>query len=157
MRPVGCRSTCSSTRWGRPTRRGRCWCPGCGSGSWRGGRYSRVARAGGGGYPSAVLPGLEWVRVGDLLRLREDASGTLLPTATEQQAIGWLRAEAQAEQEAARADAEATRADTEAAARTRAEAQAAQEAARADAEAGRAAAAEAELARLRAAIGRQGG
>ena len=126
---------------------------------WRlaGGRYARVARARGGGYPSAVLPGLEWVRVGDLLRLREEASGTLLPTATEQQAIGRLRAEAQAAQAADRANAEAARADTEATARSRAEAEAAREAARADAEAARAAQAEAELARLRAAIARQGG
>ena len=84
-----------------------------------------------------------------LVRLRDAGSGALLPTAAEKEAMGRLRAEAQARQEVARAEAEATRAeaeatraDAEAAARIRAEQQAAE--------------AEAELARLRALLASQG-
>ena len=127
------------------------------------GAYEVVTPGPGGGLPSAVLPGLEWVQVDRLVRLRDGGSGALLPTAAEKEAVGRLRAEAQARQEAARADAEAARATTQATARIRAEEQAKREVTRADAEAAarsraeqQASAAEAELARLRAMLAGQG-
>ena len=134
------------------------------------GAYEVVTPGPGGGLPSAVLPGLEWVQVDRLVRLRDGGSGALLPTAAEKEAMGRLRAEEQARQEAARADAEAlarrhakeqaavaatradaeaTRADAEASARLHAEWQAVAEATLAQTEAARADAADAELARLR--------
>ena len=105
---------------------------------WRlaGDRYEAVPSWQGGGIPSAVLNGLEWVQLGDLVRLRNVATGALLPTATEAEAAGRHLALAQAEAAAARADAEATRADAEAA--------------RADAEATARQLMAAELAQLRA-------
>lgn len=128
------------------------------------GAYEAGALGPGGGLPSAVLPGVEWVQVDRLVRLRDAGSGALLPTAAEKEAMSRLRAEAQARQEAARADAEATRAnvevtraDAEAEARLHAEGQAAAEAVRAQTEAARADAADAELARLREEIARLGG
>jgi len=127
------------------------------------GAYEVVTPGPGGGLPSAVLPGLEWVQVDRPVRLRDGGSGALLPTAAEKEAVGRLRAEAQARQEAARADAEAARATTQATARIRAEEQAKREVTRADAEAAarsraeqQASAAEAELARLRAMLAGQG-
>ena len=127
------------------------------------GAYEVVTPGPGGGLPSAVLPGLEWVQVDRLVRLRDGGSGALLPTAAEKEAVGRLRAEAQARQEAARADAEAARATTQATARIRAEEQAKREVTRADSEAAarsraeqQASAAEAELARLRAMLAGQG-
>ena len=140
---------------------------------WRlaGNSYQEVARVQGGGIPSAVLLGLEWVQVGGFLRLRGGATGELLPAAAEKEAAGRVRAERLAALQAARADAEA-------AARLRAERLAGQqasraneEATRADAEAARADAEtaarlraeelaiemKAELARLRAMISGQGG
>ena len=120
------------------------------------GTYDAVAPGPGGGLPSAVLPGLEWVQVDRLVRLRDVGSGALLPTAAEKEAMGRIRAEEQARQEAARADAaatradaEANRADAEASARLHAERQAAAEATLAQTEAARADTADAELARLR--------
>lgn len=71
------------------------------------GRYEAVAADPGGGVPSVVLAGAEWVHVGGLLRLRDEATGALLPTAKEKQAM--------------RADTEA-RADAEGEARRQAEA-----------------------------------
>ena len=146
------------------------------------GAYEAVAPGPGGGLPSVVLPGLEWVQVDRLVRLRDAGSGALLPTAAEKEAMGRLRAEAQARQEVARADAEvlarrqaeeqaavaagraeteaaragteAARADAEAEARLHAERQAAAEATLAQTEAARADAADAELARLREEIAR---
>ena len=104
------------------------------------GRYEAVAADPGGGLPSAVLAGLEWVQVGGLLRLRDGATGALLPTAEEKQSM--------------RADAEAARADAEAIARQRADAAAFAAAARADAEEEARRRAEADLALLRAEIAR---
>ena len=48
-------------------------------------RYVPVAAGPGGGVPSAVLPGLEWVQAGQFLRLRDVTTGAL-PTAAEKQA-----------------------------------------------------------------------
>jgi len=118
------------------------------------GRYDAVAADSGGGVPSTVLAGLEWVQVGGLLRLRDAATGTLLPTAEEKQA---MRAEAEArraEAEARRADIEAARADAEAVARQRSDAAAFAAATRADAEGEARRRAEADLALLRAEIAR---
>ena len=113
------------------------------------GAYEAAAPGPGGGLPSAVLPGLEWVQVDRLVRLRDAATGALLPTAAEKEAAGRLRAEEQARQEAARADAEAARADSEILSRLRAEEQSARAA-------DRASEAEAELTRLRALLAGQG-
>ena len=128
---------------------------------WRlvAGSYVAVEARPGGGVPSAVLPGLEWVQAGQFLRLRDVSSGALLPTAAEKEAAGRRRAEQAASEEAtarrqaeAAAAEEAVRAEAEIMARQRAEAHAAAEAARADTAATRADAADAELARLRAEI-----
>jgi len=130
---------------------------------WRlqGGNYAAVEAGPDGGVPSAVLPGLEWVQAGQFLRLREAATGALLPTDAEKEAAGRRRAEQAASEEAAArqraemtAAAEAARAEAEAMARWRAEAHAAAEAVRADTAATRADAADAELAWLRAEISR---
>ena len=144
---------------------------------WRleAGSYVAVEAGPGGGVPSAVLPGLEWVQAGQFLRLREAVIGAPLPTAAEKEAAGWRRAEAAAEEAVVgrrRAEAEAAeeavgrrraeaaaamgaaRADAEIVARRRAEAHAAAVAARADAAATRADAVDAELVRLRAEIAR---
>ena len=119
---------------------------------WRleGDHYVIVPAEKGGAIPSAVSEGLEWVQVGDFVRLRDIATGALLPTKVES-----IRARADAE--AACADAVAARAESEAVGRRIAEAWAAAEAARADAEAVRADSEAAarqlmmeELARLRA-------
>ena len=66
---------------------------------WRlvAGSYVAVEAGPGGGVPSAVLQGLEWVQAGQFLRLRDAATGVLLPAA--------------AEKDAARADTKARRAD----------------------------------------------
>ena len=133
---------------------------------WRleGDRYEASPIGASGGVPSAVLEGLEWVQLGELVRLRDIATGALLPTAAGSQAARADTEAAGRRRAEARAAAEAARADTEAAGRRRAEARAAAEAAsrqealdRATAEAARAeseAAArqlmEAELAQLRA-------
>lgn len=135
------------------------------------GAYEEVPVTATGGFPSAVLPGLEWVQVDRLVRLRDAATGELLPTAAEKEAVGRVRAERLAATQAARADAEAT-------ARMRAERLVATQATRADAEALRADAEalradaesaarlraeglavemEAELARLRAMLAGQSG
>ena len=123
---------------------------------WRleAGSYVAVEAGPGGGVPSAVLPGLEWVQAGQFLRLREAVTGAPLPTAAEKEAAGRLRAEAAAEEAVVgRRRAEAVAAE-EAVGRRRAEAAAAMGAARADAAATRADAVDAELARLRAEIAR---
>ena len=126
---------------------------------WRleGDRYEAIPIGASGGVPSAVLEGLEWVQLGDLVRLRDIATGALLPTAAGSQAA---RADAQAarvdieaasrQRAEARAAAEAARAESEAAGRQRAEARAAAEAARAESEAAARQLMEAELAQLRA-------
>jgi len=94
------------------------------------GRYERVMPHADGSVRCVTLPDYDWVVGGYLLRLRERATGLLVPTQKEQ-----ARAEAaQAEREAARADAEAMRAEVEAA-RAEAETMRAEvEAARAEAE-----------------------
>ena len=109
---------------------------------WRleGDRYEASPIGASGGVPSAVLEGLEWVQLGELVRLRDIATGALLPTAAGSQAAradteaaGRRRAEARAAAEAAsrqealdRATAEAARAESEAAARQLMEAELAQ-------------------------------
>ena len=109
---------------------------------WRleGDRYEASPIGASGGVPSAVLEGLEWVQLGELVRLRDIATGALLPTAAGSQAAradteaaGRRRAEARAAAEAAsrqealdRAAAEAARAESEAAARQLMEAELAQ-------------------------------
>ena len=52
---------------------------------WRlvGDRYEAVPVGASGGFPSGVLEGLEWLQVGALVRLRDIATGALLPTAAE--------------------------------------------------------------------------
>lgn len=93
---------------------------------WRleGDRYEAIPIGASGGVPSAMLEGLEWVQLGDLVRLRNIVTGALLPTAAGSQAARAdieaaerRRAEARAAAEAARAESEAARADTEATAR----------------------------------------
>lgn len=67
------------------------------------GGYERVAAAADGAVPSQVVAGYAWVAAGDQLRLRERATGRLVPTPEEARAA----AEEQARQErAARQDAE---------------------------------------------------
>jgi len=87
--------------------------------AWRleGGRYVIVPAEEGGGIPIAVLERLEWVQVGDFVRLRDMATGALLPTNVE--AIrARSAAEAASMREALdRAAAEAARAESEAVAR----------------------------------------
>src|SRR6185312_11962959 len=94
-------------------------------------RYEAVAPEADGAVRCVTLPDYDWLVEGYLLRLRERATGRLVPTAREQAAAA-----------RARADAEGERAEREGE-------QARMEAARAGAEAARANAAEVEIARLR--------
>jgi len=112
------------------------------------GRYERVTPAGDGSVRCVTLPDYDWVVGGYLLRLRERATGLLVPTQREQARAEAARAEAEAahaKREAARAEAEAARAETEMA-------HAKLEAARADAAEAEIAQLHAQLARLREAL-----
>ncbi|MGH2388424.1 MAG: Uma2 family endonuclease, partial [Chloroflexota bacterium] len=106
-------------------------------------RYEAVTPEADGSVRCVTLPGYDWLIDGYLLRLRERATGRLVPTAREQAATARARADAEGERaamEAARAEREMVRAGAEAE-------RAAMEAARADS-------AEAELMRLREQVAR---
>ncbi|MGH2345896.1 MAG: hypothetical protein ACRDG4_11760, partial [Chloroflexota bacterium] len=70
-------------------------------------RYEAVTPEADGSVRCVTLPGYDWLIDGYLLRLRERATGRLVPTAREQAATARARAEAEGERaamEAARAD-----------------------------------------------------
>lgn len=114
------------------------------------GTYEAVTPESAGVVRCVTLPEYDWLIDGYLLRLRDRATGRLVPTPRERAAMETARADAEAahaQSEAARADIEATRAEAEATRAERASMRAVTEATRADA-------AEAELARLREQLAR---
>jgi Uma2 family endonuclease len=121
------------------------------------GGYERVAAEDDGAVRCVTFPDYEWLIEGYLLRLRDRATGRLVPTPSERAVMATARADTEAERarsEAMRAERENMRADTEAA-RAEAEAtRAERERIRAATETARADSAEAELTELRAQLAR---